>query len=886
MEIDKKYDHLSIEKKWYQFWEEKGFFKADPSSKKPPYTIVLPPPNVTGVLHMGHAVMVVVQDAMSRYKRMSGYDVLWLPDTDHAGIATQMVVERALNKEGISRHDLGREKFLERVWKWKKENGSTITRQLRCLGASLDWSRERFTMDENLSKAVREVFVSLYEEGLIYKNTYIINWCPHCRTALSDLEVDHENVEGHLWHIKYPIVGSDEFLTIATTRPETLLGDSAVAVHPEDKRYAHLIGKKVKLPLSDREIPIIGDPILVDIEFGTGAVKVTPAHDFNDFETGKRHNLEEINVINEKGEINELGGKYAGMTTTEAREAIVADLDKLGLLLKVEKHMHAVGHCQRCKTIVEPILSDQWFLKMEDLAKPAIEAVETGKIVFQPETWKKTYYEWMYNIKDWCISRQLWWGHQIPVWYCEDCGEMIVSREDPTKCTKCGSTKLRRDSDVLDTWFSSQLLPFSTLGWPEKTPELAKYYPTTLMETGFDIIFFWVARMIMMGYKFMGEKPFGKVFFHGLVRDKFGQKMSKSKGNVVDPLVVTEKYGADALRFTFAMISLSGRDVKLSDEWFEGYWAFINKIYNATRFCLMQFAEGEKFDGFNPITYKEDNFSFADKWILSKLETATADVRKNLDEMRLNDAAGAIYHFFWHEFCDWYIELVKPTFFGTDENAKTVSKKVLLKVLDASLKLLHPFMPHVTEELWQSLPFSFDGREESIMISRFPELGDCPVFERDAQTMEEIIEIITVVRTIRAENNIKPSAELTLKLSLEESLKCALSEKLEYIIKLARVKNVEFVEGFTPDKETASAIVKGGTLYIPLAGLVDFSDEIKRLEKEIAKIQKDFDLCDKKLNNPNFLSKAQPEVVEKEKAKHTELSENLAHLKARLAEIK
>ncbi len=884
MEIDKKYDHLSIEKKWYQFWEEKGFFKADPSSKKPPYTIVLPPPNVTGVLHMGHAVMVVVQDAMSRYKRMSGYDVLWLPGTDHAGIATQMVVERALNKEGISRHDLGREKFLERVWQWKKENGSTITRQLRCLGASLDWSRERFTMDENLSKAVREVFVSLYEEGLIYKNTYIINWCPHCRTALSDLEVDHENVEGHLWHIKYPISGSDEFLTIATTRPETLLGDSAVAVHPDDKRYAHLIGKKVKLPLTDREIPIIGDAILVDIEFGTGAVKVTPAHDFNDFETGKRHNLEEINVINEKGEINELGGKYAGMTTTEAREAIVADLDKLGLLLKVEKHMHAVGHCQRCKTIVEPILSDQWFLKMEDLAKPAIDAVETGKIVFQPETWKKTYYEWMYNIKDWCISRQLWWGHQIPVWYCEECGEMIVSREDPAKCTKCGCEKLRRDPDVLDTWFSSQLWPFSTLGWPEKTPELAKYYPTTLMETGFDIIFFWVARMIMMGYKFMGEKPFGKVFFHGLVRDKFGQKMSKSKGNVIDPLVVTEKYGADALRFTFAMMPLAGRDVKLSDEWFEGYWAFINKIYNATRFCLMQFAEGEKLD-FNPVEYKSDDFSFADKWILSKLEDVTKEVRKNLDEMRLNDAAGAIYHFFWHEFCDWYIELIKPTFFGTDENAKTVGKKVLLKVLDASFKLLHPFMPHVTEELWQSLPFSFDGREESIMISRFPELGDCPVFEKDAQTMEEIIEIITVIRTIRAENNIKPSAELPLKLALVEGLRNALSEKLEYIIKLARVKDVEFVDTFTPDKETASSLVKGGTLYIPLAGFIDFTDEIKRLEKEIAKLQKDFDLCDKKLNNPNFLEKAQPEVVEKEKAKHTELSENLTHLKARLEKI-
>ncbi len=886
MEIGKKYQHEGIEKKWYSFWEEKGFFKADPSLDKPPFSIVLPPPNVTGVLHMGHTVMAVIQDIMSRYKRMSGFDVLWLPGTDHAGIATQMVVERDLQKQGISRHDLGREKFLEKVWEWKNTNGGTITKQLRSLGSSLDWSRERFTMDEMLSKAVVEVFVSLYDEGLIYRDNYIINWCPSCRTALSDLEVDYQENEGNLWRIKYPVKGEKgRFLTVATTRPETMLGDTGVAVHPEDPRYEDLIGKAVTLPLMNREIPIVADEVLVDMEFGTGAVKVTPAHDFNDFDTGKRHNLEEINVVDESGKINRQGGKFNGMDVLDARKAIVKELDSLGLLESVEKHSHSIGNCGRCRTVVQPILSKQWFVKIESLAKPAIEAVKTGKIVFQPDHWKKTYFEWMYNIKDWCISRQLWWGHRIPAWYCGDCGGTVVAREEPEQCCGCSSKNLERDPDVLDTWFSSALWPFSTLGWPEKTDDLKKYYPTTLMETGFDIIFFWVARMIMAGVKFVGDIPFEKVYFHGMVRDEKGQKMSKTKGNVIDPLDITEKYGADALRFTFAMMPLSATDLKLSKDAIEGYWNFINKIYNAVRFSLMQFDEGEILE-FVPSEYKDDNFSFADRWILYRLDSATEQVEASLEEMRFSDAAGTLYHFFWHEFCDWYIELVKPTFFGEDEQGKTVSKKVLVKVLDASLKLLHPFMPHVTEELWQALPVKYSSKKESIMVSCFPGHGDFCKFRSDAETMDQVLEIITCIRTIRSENNIKPSCETDVILSLKDDVKNVLSGGEDYLKRLARIKNITYADKVDEvDRETASAVVKGGKLFVPLAGLVDFSEEIKRIKKEIGKLQKDYDQSEKKLSNENFLQKADPEAVEKEKVKHFRISEKLDHLKERLREI-
>lgn len=886
MEISKKYDHTGIEKKWYDFWEESGYFAANPESEKPPYSIVIPPPNVTGVLHLGHALTVTIQDIMCRFKRMKGYDVLWLPGTDHAGIATQIMVERHLKAtEGLSRYDIGREAFVKKAWEWKEKHGSGITVQLRAMGTSLDWKRERFTMDEGLSKAVREVFVKLYEDGLIYRDNYIINWCPNDNTALSDLEVEYGDEQGSLWYLKYPVKDSpDTYLIVATTRPETMLGDTAVAVHPDDERFKHLIGKSVILPLMNREIPIIGDAELVDMTFGTGAVKVTPAHDFNDFATGQRHNLEMINVIDEVAKINSNGGKYCGLPVLVARKQIVADLEKAQLLEKIEKHSHQVGHCDRCKTVVEPILSKQWFVKIKPLAEPAIKAVEEGKIVFTPKHWEKTYYEWMYNIRDWCISRQLWWGHQIPAWHCDVCGNTIVARETPEKCNKCGGN-LTQDSDVLDTWFSSALWPFSTMGWPGSTPELKKYYPTSLMETAPDIIFFWVARMIMMGMKFMDDIPFEKVFFHGLIVDEKGQKMSKTKGNGIDPIEMIEKHGADALRFTFATMPVTQRHIKLSEKTIEDNRSFINKIFNAVRFSLMQFSEGEVIE-FYPENYKEDDFSFADKWILSKLNEVTVEVDRSIDEMRLTESSGAIYHFFWHEFCDWYIELVKPAFFGDNQKEKDISKKVLIKVLDASLKLLHPFMPHVTEELWQNLPFRNNKREPSIMISRFPQKGDAPVFEKDAQIMDQILEIITCIRTIRSENNIKPSTEIDILLSLNSEVESALKDKEEYIKKLARVKELKYVRNYEPDKETASAIVKGGMVYISLAGLIDFSDEIARIEKEIIKVQKDFDLCDKKLSNPNFLEKANPEVIEKEKIKHIELKENLEHLLTRLKEIK
>ena len=886
MELSKRYEHSEIERKWYAKWEKSGYFIALPESEKPSYSIVIPPPNVTGVLHLGHALTVTIQDIMSRYKRMSGYDVLWLPGTDHAGIATQIMVERNLKAtEGLSRHDIGREAFLKKAWEWKEKHKDGITSQLRAMGTSLDWTRERFTMDEGLSKAVKEVFVRLYEEGLIYQDNYIINWCPHDNTALSDLEVEYGDEQGSLWYLKYPVKGMDgTYLTVATTRPETMLGDTAVAVHPDDNRFKHLIGKMVILPLMNREIPIIGDAELVDMEFGTGAVKVTPAHDFNDFATGQRHNLEMINVIDGDAKINTAGGIYCGLPVLDARAKIVKDLERLGLLEKIEKHDHQVGHCERCKTVVQPILSKQWFVKIKPLAEPAIKAVEEGRIVFMPKHWEKTYYEWMYNIKDWCISRQLWWGHQIPAWHCDACGHTVVARTTPEKCPECNGS-LTQDPDVLDTWFSSALWPFSTMGWPDNTPELKKYYPTSLMETAPDIIFFWVARMIMMGMKFMDDIPFEKVFFHGLIVDEKGQKMSKTKGNGIDPIEMIEKYGADALRFTFATMPVTQRHIKLGEKNIEDNRAFINKIFNAVRFSLMQFKEGEVLE-FDPEEYCADDFSFADKWILSRLDAVTAEVNISLEEMRLTDSSGVLHRFFWNEFCDWYIELVKPAFFGENEKEKAVSKKVLIKVLDASLKLLHPFMPHITEELWQCLPFTCKNKAASIMISRFPRPGGAAVFAGEALVMDRILEIITCIRTIRSENNIKPSIEIEIMLSLNSDVETAVKEKEEYIKKLARVKNVKYVYDFEPDKETSSAMVKGGTIYISLAGLVDFSDEIKRLEKEIGKVQKDFELCDRKLSNSSFIDKAKPEVIEKEKEKHAEFSDILAHLKNRLSEIK
>ncbi|MFO7736752.1 MAG: valine--tRNA ligase [bacterium] len=885
MELSKVYSHKGIEKKWYDFWEKEGFFKADPKSEKPGFSIVLPPPNVTGSLHLGHTVMIVIQDIASRYKRMTGYDVLWLPGTDHAGIATQMVVERDLMKKGLSRHDIGREKFLEKVWEWKKKNGDHITKQLRMLGASLDWSRERFTMDEGLSGAVKEVFIRLYEEDLIYRDNFIINWCPRCHTALSDLEVEYSDTEGALYYVKYPVQGEKTFLEIATTRPETMLGDTAVAVHPDDERFCCLISKKAELPLMNRSIPIIGDAELVDTEFGTGAVKVTPAHDFNDFETGRRHNLNEINVIDEDGKINSNGGKFEGLTVFDARKAVVEALREQKLFIRKEKHSHSVGHCDRCKTVVEPILSRQWFVKTAPLAKPAIDAVKTDKIKFHPSHWKKTYFEWMNNIRDWCISRQLWWGHQIPAWYCDDCGKIVVAKKEPETCPDCGGDTLSQDKDVLDTWFSSALWPFSTMGWPEETELLKKHYPTSLMETGFDILFFWVARMIMMGMKFMDDIPFETVFFHGLIRDEKGYKMSKTKGNVIDPIELIEKYGSDALRFTFAMTPLTATDVKMGEDRVETYRGFINKVYNAFRFAMMQFGKEEIVETDMSSAHFEE-MNAADRWITTSLAVSVKNISRNLEDMRYHEAAREIYQFFWHKFCDWYIEMAKVVLYGEDEKQKDCTKKVLVKVLDSSLKLLHPFVPHVTEELWQHLPVSDENRAESIMISEFPESDDFKIFE-DAELMDKITDLISEIRTIRSVNDIPPSKEIDIVLSIENDFARRYTEKNQrYIKKLARVDHIKYDCSFKPGKRTATAVITGfAILHISLSGLVDFEKEIAGIQKKLKQTEKDLSRSQAKLKNENFINKAPEYAVKKEKKKFEEFSEKISHLKKRLEKL-
>jgi len=697
--LSKGYEPQQVEEKWYRQWEACGCFHADEASAKPHYAIVIPPPNVTGVLHMGHALNNTLQDILCRWKRMTGHEVLWMPGTDHAGIATQNVVEKQLAAEGKDRHHLGREGFVERVWQWRAESGGQIINQLKRLGASCDWERERFTMDEGLSKAVREVFVRLYNEQLIYRANRLINWCPRCHTALSDLEVEHEEKQGHLWHLRYPVIGSDRHLVVATTRPETMLGDTAVAVNPEDERYRELIGKKVLLPLVNREIPIIADAY-VDMEFGSGAVKITPAHDFNDFEIGKRHDLEFINVLDESGVVNANGGPYAGQERYEARANVVADLENLALLEKIDAYGNAVGECYRCKTVIEPYMSKQWYVAVKPLAEEAIKAVQQGQTRIVPAQWEKTYYEWMFNIQDWCISRQIWWGHRIPAWFCDDCDEITVSLEDATSCAHCGSGKIRQETDVLDTWFSSALWPFSTMGWPERTATLEKFYPTSCLVTGFDILFFWVARMMMMGIKFMDEVPFRDVYIHALVRDAQGQKMSKSKGNVIDPLHVIDEYGADAFRFTLAAFAAMGRDIKLATERISGYKAFANKLWNAARFALMNL------EGFDPAAIELDSLelSLADQWILTRLQETAAATNQALADYKFNEAASTLYAFTWHQFCDWYIELVKDDLYGADAAVKLRARCVLYTVLEQLLRLLHPLMPFITEEIWQALP--------------------------------------------------------------------------------------------------------------------------------------------------------------------------------------
>lgn len=870
----KVYEPKDVEEKWYSFWEKNGFFHADVDESQQAFSIVMPPPNVTGALHLGHAIDATIQDILTRYKRMQGFNTLWIPGTDHAGIATQAKVEEQLAKEGMNKHELGREKFLERVWDWKEQYGGRITQQLRRLGASCDWSRERFTMDEGCSKAVREVFVDLYNKGLIYRGNYIVNWCPHCHTTISDIEVEHNDREGHLWHIKYPIKDSDEFLVVATTRPETMLGDTGVAVHPEDKRYTHLIGRTVVLPIVNREIPIFADDY-VDREFGTGAVKITPSHDPNDFEMGLRHHLEQICVMDKEARMNENAGKYQGMDRDEARKAIVKELDGLGVLVKVELLQHAVGECYRCSTVIEPMVSQQWFVKMEPLAKPAMEVVRDGRLEFVPERFSKIYLGWLENIRDWCISRQLWWGHRIPVWYCEDCGAEICVKEDPAVCPKCGSVHLHQDPDVLDTWFSSGLWPFSTMGWPEQTPELKQFYPTSVLVTGRDIIFFWVARMIFTAMEFRKEVPFHKVMIHGLVLDAQGRKMSKSLGNGVDPIEVIEQYGADTLRFMLITGNTPGNDLRFHPERLEATRNFANKIWNASRFVMLNLED-----------YQEGlrgELELADRWILSRYEDTVASVTEALDRFDLGDAGRLLYEFIWSEFCDWYIELAKARLYDKENPAarKTV-QSILLEVLEGTMRLLHPFMPFLTEEIWSNLPV----KGESIMIQSWPKARG---YRQEAveNQMNLIMDVIKAIRNIRAEMNVQPGKKAEILLVASEVVNREILEVGRLNIQhLAGGSSVDIAaDADAKPAQAASAVVGGVEVYLPLRGLLDLDKEIARVEKEIAQAKQEQARFEGKLSNPGFLAKAPEQVVAKEREKLEAINTRISTLKVRLQEL-
>jgi len=866
LNMEKVFEPKKIEERWYKFWQEKGYFHANENSDKKSYCIVIPPPNITGALHIGHALNNTIQDILTRWKRMEGFNTLWMPGTDHAGIATQNVIERQLLAEGTDRHKLGREEFVERVWKWKERSGGEIIRQLKRLGASCDWERERFTMDEGLSKAVREVFVRLYEEGLIYKGDRLINWCPRCHTALSDLEVEHEEQKGHLYHIKYPLTNPGEgFITIATTRPETMLGDTAVAVNPDDERYKNFIGKTVTLPIVNREISVIADSY-VDKSFGTGALKITPAHDPNDFEIGTRHNLPHLKVIAEDGTMNENAGKYKGLDRFKCRKALLSDLEKGGFLLKVEDYAHSVGKCYRCKTIVEPNLSKQWFVKIKPLSEPALEAVKDGRIRIIPKGWENTYFEWMNNIKDWCISRQIWWGHRIPAWNCLDCGEITVSKTDVKECSKCKSKNIEQESDVLDTWFSSALWPFSTLGWPENTKELKTFYPTSVLVTSFDILFFWVARMIMMGLKFRGDIPFRDVYIHALVRDAEGQKMSKSKGNVIDPLIMMEKYGTDAFRFTLAAFAAQGRDIKLSEERIEGYRNFANKIWNAFRFAMMNLEDFKDTVSTSDITRL--NLQLSDKWILNRLQKAIRDTKKGLEEYKFNESAGIIYQFFWHELCDWYIEIIKPRLAASAKERKT-AQSVLLYVMENSLRLLHPFMPFITEELWQQLPH----KGESIMAAEYPEFNEALLNEENEKEMNLIMGISRGIRNIRSEMNISLAKKLDVILRTGDEKKLQMIERQNlYISELSRLKNLSITRNGKEPKMAATAVVEDIEIFVLLEGVIDIQEERNRLSRELEKINSDIATLNKRLSNRDFINRAPKDVVEKDKEKYQALT--------------
>jgi len=877
--LDKGYEPSGIEQKWYTYWMENGFFSAEDKSDKKAYSIVIPPPNVTGVLHMGHALNNVIQDIMCRYRRLLGENVLWMPGTDHAGIATQNVVERDLAAKGQTRDQLGREAFIEQVWKWREKSGGAIINQLKRLGASCDWDRERFTMDEGLSDAVRKVFVRLYKDGLIYEGQYIINWCPRCKTALADLEVEYEEQDSYLYYIRYPFEGRKKGLTVATTRPETMFGDTAVAVNPNDDRFKDLEHTHVCLPLTDRIIPIIRDEY-VDTEFGTGALKVTPAHDPNDFVLGDKHDLERVKVIDDDGNMLEGAGQFKGLDRFECRAQAVEKLKEQGLLEKQEHLKNSVGHCYRCRNVVEPSISKQWFVKVAPLAKKASDAVRNGRTKIIPDNWSRTYFEWMDNIRDWCISRQIWWGHRIPVWKCPSCREVIVEETDPTACPKCGSDKIVQETDVLDTWFSSALWPFSTMGWPEKTDLLKTFYPTNVLVTGFDILFFWVARMMMMGIHFMDDVPFDDVYIHALVRDEHGKKMSKSKGNVIDPLKVIDHYGADAFRFTLAAFAAQGRDVKMSESRVEGYRHFVNKLWNAARFALMHITREDK-------SVDSANLSLTEKWILSRSAATAKAVKEGIENYKFNEAASAVYQFVWHEFCDWYIEATKPTLFEKEgEQRRDVARGVLAKVLEDILVMLHPFMPFVTEEIYNILPAT-DG---SIMKASYPfdkESYDTHRDENLEKDMEFVFNLISGIRNIRSEMNIQPSMKLNVAANTSDANEKTLMDKnLSIIANLARLEDFGFCNPDDAPGSSATSVTGNTTCYVSLKGVIDFNKEIKRLEKEMEKNSKELMSVSKRLNNDSFIEKAPPEVIEKVKAQHAELQEKHDKLNENLHRIK
>ena len=893
--LAKAYDSKSCEGKWYKVWEDEGLFSVPDSPDKPTFCIVIPPPNVTGALHMGHGLNNTLQDILIRWKRMAGFAALWQPGTDHAGIATQNVVERELmQSEGKKRQDIGREALIERIWKWKDEYGDRILGQLRAMGCSCDWKRKRFTLDEGLSKAVRECFVRLYDKGLIYKGKYIVNWCPRCHTALADDEVDHKDAKGHLWHIRYPYKDGKGHVTVATTRPETLLGDTAVAVNPKDKRYKNLVGRLLLLPETGREIPVITDDF-VDQEFGSGAVKVTPAHDPNDFQIGERHNLPRINVMNEDATMNEEAGeKYKGLTRDDARKKIVKALEEQNLLEKIEDHDHAVGQCYRCKTTIEPWLSDQWFVKMRPLAERAIRATEEGKVKFHPDRWESFYLSWLQNARDWCISRQIWWGHRIPVWYCtkEAVSDQqsavsertkcppIVSREDPTECPHCGNKNITQDEDVLDTWFSSALWPFSTLGWPNETPTLKNYYPTNVLSTDRGIIYFWVARMVMMGLENMGDVPFSDVYIHGTILDDHGRKMSKSLGNGIDPLDIIDRYGADAMRYSLVVLSTEGQDLKLSESKFEMGRNFCNKLWNASRFALMNLED--------EIAHKppEKGLSLGDKWILNRLTSTINYTVEKLEAYKFNDAAQGLYAFAWNDLCDWYLEAIKPVLYDEkDETKKKATLATLKYVLSNTLKLLHPFLPFITEEIWSNL----NPKGGRLIVAQYPESTTETYFDKEAAAFELIKERIEALRTIRGEHNVKPGQKINAVLSeSDKEARAALEANAAYVINLARVENLDIVmAGGEPEttKKAATAVVKGGTVFVPYAGLIDVAAEKERLTKEIEKLRTNASRIEGKLGNKSFTDKAPEAIVAKERAKLEEAQEALGKLEEALKKL-